>query len=185
MYFCLNVMTTKEDDARLRVSRLLEVEGCEDFLVWFPKKEVRERRQGHYETVERPLFPSYIFIFWGGEREMDFPFHKIRKLPNVIRILEYDDGTHNLKGKDMSYAKWIHMHDGFIKQSKVIYKPGQKLHITEGPLKGFDGNVVKVDKHHKRITLRFELGGIISEVSFTVEFLSASSTTDAPDKNKL
>jgi len=178
-------MTAREEDARLQVSNLLKNEGFEEFLVWFPKKEVKEKRKGRYETTERPLFPSYIFIYWGGELEMDFPLYKIRRLPFVIRALGYDDGTHSLRGKDLSYAKWIHMHDGFIRQSKVIYKEGQKLHITDGPLKGFDGNVVKVDKHHKRITLRFELGGVFSEISFSVEFLSASSTSDAPDKSKI
>ncbi|MBR2282546.1 MAG: hypothetical protein IJ863_07995 [Spirochaetales bacterium] len=184
MYFCLSVMTSKEEEARLKVSNLLRTDGFESFLVWFPMKEVTERRLGHCEVTGKPLLPGYIFIFWEGDREIDFPFHKIRRVPGVIRILEYDDGTHNLKGKDMEYAKWIHMHDGFIRQSKVIYRPGQKLHITEGPLKGFDGNVIKVDKHHKRITLMFELGEIRNEVSFTVEFLNTSSTTDAPDKSR-
>ncbi len=185
MYFCINVMTAKEEESRLRISKLLESKGFEDFLVWFPKKEMKEKRKGLYATVERPLFPSYLFIYWEGELEMDFPFYEIRRIPNVIRILEYDDGTHNLKGRDMGFAKWIHMHDGFIRQSKVIYRPGQRLHIVEGPLRGFDGNVIKVDRHHKRITLRFELGEIVNDVSFSVEFLLQGSVSDAPDKNRL
>ena len=152
MYFCLNVTTSREEEAKTRITKLLETSTEEEFLVWFPKKEVREKRQGRYESYERPLFPSYLFIYWNGDNEMFFPLHEIRRLPTVIRILGYDDGTHNLKGKDLSFAKWIHMHDGFIEQSKVVYREGQKLRIVEGPLKGMDGNVVKVDKHHKRIT---------------------------------
>ncbi len=76
------------------------------------------------------------------------------------------------------------MNDGFIRQSKVLVREGQKVHIMEGPLKGFDGNVIKVDKHHKRVTLRFELGGTITDVSFTVDFIYANATSDAPDLNK-
>ncbi len=178
-------MTSKEEEAKLRLTRLLSCSTDKEFLVWFPKKEVKEKRKGAYEIVERPLFPSYIFIYWDGENEVDFPFYEIRRMPTVIRILGYDDGTHNLKGKDLSFAKWIHMHDGFIRQSKVIYREGQRLHISEGPLKGFDGNVIKVDKHHKRITLRFEIGGNFSDVSFTVDFLSSSSVSDRLDSSKL
>ena len=120
------------------------------------------------------MFSNYIFIYWNGEDESVFPFYELRRIPTVIKVLKYDDNSHALKGNDLAFAKWIHTHDGHIKQSKVIYREGQKIHICEGPLKGFDGNVIKVDKHHKRITVRFEFGEIVSDVSFSVEFLSAS-----------
>ena len=184
MYFCLNCVFAKEEETRLRLTRFLENNVKEESLVWFPKKEVKEKRQGKYEVVIKPMFSNYLFIYWDGEKEVDFPFWDIIRMPTVVRILRYDDGTHALKGKDLSFAKWIHMNDGFIRQSKVLVREGQKVHIMEGPLKGFDGNVIKVDKHHKRVTLRFELGGTISDVSFTVDFIYANATSDAPDLNK-
>ena len=174
MYFCLSCFAGKEEETRERVSKFLEGATDCEFLVWFPKKEVREKRKGRYESIEKPMFSNYIFIYWNGEDETDFPFYELRKIPTVIKVLKYDDNSHALKGNDLAFAKWIHTHDGHIKQSKVIYKEGQKIHICEGPLKGFDGNVIKVDKHHKRITVRFEFGDIVSDVSFSVEFLSAS-----------
>ena len=174
VYFCLSCFAAKEEETRERVSKFLEGATDCEFLVWFPKKEVREKRKGCYESIEKPMFSNYIFIYWNGGNETDFPFYELRKIPTVIKVLKYDDNSHALKGNDLAFAKWIHTHDGHIRQSKVIYKEGQKIHIFEGPLKGFDGNVVKVDKHHKRITVRFELGEIVSDVSFSVEFLSAS-----------
>ena len=174
MYFCLSCFAAKEEETRDRVSKFLEGATDCEFLVWFPKKEVREKRKGRYESIEKPMFSNYIFIYWNGGNETDFPFYELRKIPTVIKILKYDDNSHALKGNDLAFAKWIHTHDGHIKQSKVIYKEGQNIHIFEGPLKGFDGNVIKVDKHHKRITVRFEFGEIVSDVSFSVEFLSAS-----------
>ena len=174
VYFCLSCMTTKEEETRERVSKFLAQKTDEEFLVWFPKKEVREKRKGQYESIEKPLFSNYIFIFWNGDNEIEFPFFELKKIPTVLRILGYDDGTHALKGKDLAFAKWIHTHDGHIKQSKVIYREGQRIQITDGPLKGFDGDVIKVDKHHKRITVRFKLGDTVSDVSFSVEFLSRS-----------
>jgi len=181
MYFCINCLALKEEETRLRLNRLLSEKVSEEFLVWFPKKEVKEKRQGQYETVERPMFSNYLFIYWDGQFEVDFPFIDVRRIPTIVRILRYDDGTYNLKGKDREFAKWIHMHNGFIRQSKVVYKEGQRIRICDGPLKGFDGNVIKVDKHHKRIVLRFELGGSFSDVSFTVDFLdSATAGANAP-----
>ena len=183
MYFCLNCIFAKEEETRTRITRFLERSVEEEFYVWFPKKEVKEKRQGQYETVTRPMFSNYLFIYWDGEKEMDFPFLDIQRMPTVVRILRYDDGTHALKGKDLSFAKWIHMNDGFIKRSKVIVREGQRVHISEGPLKGFDGNVIKVDKHHKRIVLRFELGGTFTDVNFSVDFIYSSSVSNAPTMN--
>lgn len=185
MYFCLNCLTLKEEETLRAVNRILGHMVEEDFLVWFPKRELSEKTQGQFRQVEKPMFPSYIFIYWNGERELDFPFHEIHRIPTVIRFLGYDDGSHALKGKDLSFAKWIHMHNGYIKQSKVVYREGQKVHICEGPLLGLDGNVVKIDKHHKRITLRFEIGSTCSDISFSVEFLERNSQSGALSINQL
>jgi len=167
-------MTSKEEEAKYLLEKLL-VSLPQESIVWFPVKENREKHKGVVTTVSRPMFRGYLFIYWEGVVEKEFPFIEARRLKDVIRFLRYDDGSHALKGKDLEFAKWIHMHRGNITQSKVVFKEGQKLHICEGPLVGFDGNVVKVDKHHKRIVLRFEIGGIISDVNFSVEFLSVGA----------
>lgn len=184
MYFCLNVLTGKELETKTSIEKLLANEELES-IVWFPTKENREKRKGLETNVLKPLFPSYLFIYWEGENEKDFPLIDIRRMTNVMKFLRYDSGFCALQGKDLEYAKWIHMHRGNIKRSKVIYREGQKVHICEGPLMGFDGSVLKVDKHHKKITIGFDLGNKITPVIFSVDFLYASAQTDAPNLDKL
>lgn len=174
LYFCVNCLAADEEEVVRRINKLLVNRVPEDFLVWLPKKEVREKRNGKTELVERPMFSGYLFLFWEGDDERQFPIYELRRIPGVTRILGYDDGSHSLKGRDLEFAHWLHMNGGFIRQSKVLYTEGQRIHICEGPLRGFDGNVIKVDKHHKRIVLRFDIGGNISDVSFTVDFLNSN-----------
>ena len=172
-------MASKEEDVEKRINKCLTERLEEDFLVWIPKKEVRERRNGRTEVRERPMFTGYLFLFWEGSDEKQFPIFEMRRIPGLTRILAYDDGSHALKGRDLEFAHWIHMNGGYIKQSKVLFTEGQRIHICEGPLRGFDGNIVKVDKHHKRIVLRFEIGGNVSDVSFTVEFLNSNASSQS------
>ena len=179
MYFCVHCTASKEEEAKKRITGLLGSVLDDEFLVWFPMKEVKEKRAGKYETVDKPMFSGYLFMYWEGSDEKKFPIYEMKRLPTVINILDYDDGSHALKGKDMEFARWLHMHGGYIRQSKVIYREGQRIHICDGPLKGFDGNVVKVDKHHKRIVLRFDIGGNVSDVSFTVDFLDSNNAVNA------
>ena len=174
LYFCVNCLAAGEEEVVRRINRCLTDRLDGEFLVWLPKKEVREKRNGKTELVERPMFSGYLFLYWEGSDENLFPIFELRRIPGVTRILGYDDGSHALKGRDLEFAHWLHMNGGFIRQSKVLYTEGQRIHICEGPLRGFDGNVVKVDKHHKRIVLRFDIGGNVSDVSFTVDFLNSN-----------
>lgn len=175
MYFCLSCITGKEEETRNRIEKFLGLNNTEEVNVWFPLKENTEKRGGIIEKRKRPLFPGYLFIWWNGEEEILFPFREVTRLSGVIRILRYDDGTRRLRGNDFNYARWIHSNDGLIRQSKVILHPGQRLHIVDGPLRGMDANVIKIDKHHKKITLRFDFADSETDIVFSVEFLEKSS----------
>jgi len=175
VYFCLNCFAGKEEKVRSSASRCLEKAGVGDFQIWFPLKQNSERRQGVTELRDRPLFPGYLFIWWDGTDESLFPFNEIHKINGAIKFLRYESGNRALMGTDLAYAEWIHLNRGVIRQSKVRLQEGQRLQIVEGPLKGFDGNVTKVDKHGRRIKVRFDIGGITSDVTFSVEFLESHS----------
>lgn len=179
MYFCVQCVSAKEKDAKTDIQKLLNNSIEYDFEVFFPVKEVNEKKNGKYNLVVKPLFPGYLFIWCNLDQENTFPFYLVNKLKGVTRVLNYDNGSHALIGNDEFFARWIHTNDGQIKQSKVKFTEGQPIHIVSGPLVGFDGNVVKVDKHHKRITVRFEIGGIKNDVSFTVEFLEKNQNFTA------
>ncbi len=175
MYFCLNCFAGKEERVRDSATRFLEKTPDGDFQIWFPLKQNREKRQGTVELRDRPLFPGYLFIWWDGTDEKLFPFGEIQKINGAIKFLRYENGSRALIGTDLAYAEWIHLNRGVIRPSKVRLQEGQRLQIVDGPLKGFDGSVTKVDKHGRRIKVHFDLGGIASDVTFSVEFLETHS----------
>ncbi len=175
MYFCLNCFAGKEEKVRDAAAKRIGDSSSGDFQVWFPLKQNKEKRNGVYETKDRPLFPGYLFIWWDGTDESLFPFREIQAINGAVKFLRYENGNRALMGPDLAYAEWIHLNRGVIRESKVRLCEGQRLQIVEGPLKGFDGNVTKVDKHGRRIKVRFDLGGMVSEVTFSVEFLESHS----------
>ena len=67
MYFCLYCLSSKEETVCTAMEGLLERFSGTEHTVWFPKKEVSERRRGVVSKVEKPMFPSYLFVFWGGQ----------------------------------------------------------------------------------------------------------------------
>ena len=178
MYFCLNCVTGYENKVQQLVCRFLINNSSKENKVWFPMKENTERHNGRSVKVSRPMFPGYLFIYWSGDDEKDFPFEDIQRIKGVSKFLRYDDKSACLKGKDNLFAIWLHNNNGLIAQSKVLLQPGQKLCIVQGPLTGFDGQVVKVDKHHRNVTVRFDVAGIINDVIFSVEFIEKNITVE-------
>lgn len=176
MYFCIRCICGKEEQARDSISKFLSDKLEEEFLIWFPTKINKDKKQGVYTEHSFPLFTGYLFAYWAGETENDFPFYEVERIPQVIRFLRYENGSRALLGQDFRYASWIHENSGEIKPSKVFYKTGTRLKIVSGPLRGFDGQVVKVDKHHSRISLRFTVGNTTTDISFSVDFIKEGAS---------
>jgi len=176
MYFCLHCFAGKEKESKRLIEELLTKVGTEEFDVWFPTRDVKLKKRGQYVNAVKAMFDGYLFIFWNGDDETLFPFKDITRIPGVIRFLTYDNGQKSLVGKDLNFINWIHTNNGHIKESKVLVTEGKKVHFVEGPLIGFDGNVIKVDKHHKKVVVRFEIGTQVTDVSFSADFVERNIT---------
>lgn len=176
MYFCVHCFAGKEEESERLIKKLLTELGTFDFDIWFPTRDTKIKRLGRYVNKTVPLFNGYLFVFWDGEEEIDFPFREIQRIPGVVRFLTYNNNQRALMGKDLDFVNWIHNNNGRIKESKVMITEGKKVHFVEGPLVGFDGNVVKIDKHHKKVVVRFEIGTQITDVSFSADFVEKNIT---------
>lgn len=178
MYFCAHVFSGKESETQRLIEKILTEKSNSDFDVWIPKRECKLKKQGRFVSVEKPMFDGYIFIIWNGDHEIEFPFREIVKLPGVVRFLSYDNGQKSLMGRDLEFVNWIHENNGVIKESKIMITEGKKVHFIEGPLVGFDGNVVKVDKHHKKVRVRFEIDGKTADIDFSADFVQKNVTIE-------
>jgi len=179
MYFCIHCYSGKESEAKRLIAKQLSELGIEDFDIWFPTREVKIRRNGVFHNAEKALFEGYLFMFWDGDNEIEFPFRQLQAIPGVVRFLTYSNGSRSLIGRDLDLVNWVHTNDGKIKESKVLITEGKRVHFIEGPLVGFDGSVVKIDKHHKKVTVRFEIGTQVTDVSFSAEFIEKNITIES------
>lgn len=178
MYFCLHCFSGKEAGAKKLIEKILAEKTSFESEVWIPMKEYKLKRKGRFVNVTKPMFEGYLFILWNGDNETEFPFREIVALPGVVRFLSYDNGQKELIGKDLSFVSWIHDNSGVIRESKVMLTEGKKVHFIEGPLVGFDGNVVKIDKHHKKVTVLFEIEGKETQIDFSADFVQRNVTIE-------
>lgn len=153
-YYAIQVKTLKEDEYIKRAEKILELRADkQDFF--FPKKVMTIKKQGKLIKQEQALFASYIFI---ASEEIDTQlFNILKSIPNFYRFLPNNQNIQKLEGKDLSLIKHFLQFGKTIEASKVIFDENDRVVVKEGPLKGIEALIIKVDKRKKRARVQVEL----------------------------
>lgn len=144
MIYVIHAQSGTEQD----IVRSLAINGIQAYA---PRQELLERRGGRWNTVQRFLFPGYVFA---DIRLTDDLYHIIKNTAGVIRIL--GDPT-PLPFFEQQRMQWI-FDAGLIGINKGYLKDG-RLTITEGFLKGRESEIVSISHRQKRCRLYCEING--------------------------
>lgn len=152
-YYALQVKTADEDSYIQKAQALLKDKA--EFRLFFPKRRLSVRRQGKIFKELTPVFSSYVFLeteelhselFWG-----------LRTTPGFYRFLKSNKEVMPLEGRDLSTIKHFIGFGGIAEASKVIFDENDRIQVLEGPLKGLEGSIVKVDKRKGRAKIKLDL----------------------------
>lgn len=153
-YYIIQVKTLKEEEYIQRVEKQLEFRKIEQSF-FFPKREMTIRKQGKKTKQKLPLFASYIFI---QTEKIDRELYSILKTtPNFYRFLPNNQDIQKVEGKDLLIIQHFLKFGKTIEASKVFFDENEKIIVAEGPLKGIEGLIIKVDKRKKRVKVLLEL----------------------------
>jgi transcriptional antiterminator NusG len=170
-YYCVACRTGGEAKVRAHLNKFFarELEGRHEVRVFFPMRKMFERRKGKRLVSDQPILPGYLMLC----TELDLsPFSlEVGRIPGSYGFLRNLDKSVCLRGADREYAAWIMGHNGVIKPSKVVYRKGSPIKVTEGPLANLHGNIVRVDHRGARVLVEFDFAGVVRRVSLPVEFI--------------
>jgi len=170
--YCLYCKTGSEQKLVTLIKKNVEEILHHPIEVMYPVRIMNQKKQGKWHKVEQPLIPGYLFLYL--DDEIPFPLFLIKNERNAYKILRNSDFTLALKGSDDQYARWVYDHQGTIKPSKVLFKEGKMIKVIDGPLADLHGNIVKVDRHHKRVHVSFEFGGKERIINISIEDIEIS-----------
>ena len=146
-YGCIFCQTGKEKS----VARSVE-KNYPTVRAFSPEKSIRRRSGGRFTEEERILFPGYVFF----RANACFPAERIGDMAGVLRVLRGQDSGWALQGEDRAFAEWLFRFDGRIGFSKAWFE-GEKIRILQGPMKGFEGKIVRVNKRHQNAMIKVRL----------------------------
>jgi transcriptional antiterminator NusG len=151
--------------------------------LYFPKRRIDIRRKGIMVPSTTGIFPGYIFVeIDEGDSIINYHWF-FRKTEGFFRFLKSNQHICPLENRDLETV--LH----FIKQagpvagkSRVFFDENSRIVVLEGPLKGLEGNIIKVDKRKGRAKIKLDL----YDESFTIDLaFEYIETTAAPDGGSL
>lgn len=152
MWYVIQVYTGQEMDIAQQCRDRVAEDG-EDVFV--PLAERQTRVHGEQQIVKTRLFPGYVFI----ETEQIEDFHlRLKRIKVMAKILKTDETMTPLHEDEEEYLRRIGLgsEEHVVKYSEG-YLEGDRLVVTSGALKDYEGKVKRILRHKRLVVLEVPL----------------------------
>jgi len=158
-WYVINCLTGREQE----VKNHIQDAGIKAIV---PRRVMTEQRCGAWRNVERVVFPSYVFV----RAEMTpTDYYTIRYVPGVIRILD-NNRPKPLQEEEVTLILKLTM-DGDPLGISEVFVEGGRVTVSDGPLKGLEGNIIKLDARRFRAKVNITILGEPRIVDLAVKFI--------------
>ena len=133
-----------------------ELAGAHNFI--YLTRELYIRRQGKTLRELQPVFPSYIIMQTTGTVDGQTVL-ALKALPDFYHFLKSNTEITALSGNDLAIIQHFLGLGPRIGPSLVRFDQDDRIVVIEGPLKGIEGCIIKVDRRKQRAKIQIEFAG--------------------------
>jgi len=155
-WYALHTYSGYEDAVAKNLKQRIESLGMEDkiFTVIVPKEKKIKIKNGKRQTIEEKIYPGYVLV------EMivtDDSWYVVRNTPNVTGFVGAGTTPVPVSKEEMDELK-KRMGDDAPK-FKINLVNGDRVKITDGPFKDYEGKVSEIDIEQGKIKVMVNLFG--------------------------
>ena len=150
-YYCIMVKAGAEEAFKTDFEKSLR-KFDDSAQVMFFKKKMRTSKKVEYEQA---LFPGYVFISLQKMSPSVLSEAKLNR--NFYHFLPSNKEIHPLKGEDLEYLAKLKKFGEVQGFSKAYFNENMRIVITDGPLVGLAGNIIKVNRKRQRVTVKLDI----------------------------
>lgn len=122
---------------------------------FLPCFEEVKRYLGSWHTKKRLLFPGYVFLVSPEPEEL---YRELKHVIGLTKLLKTGSQIVPLKEEEVEFLLELGGEEQFVELSKGILE-NEKVVVLEGPLKGREGLIRKIDRHKRLAWLEIEMFG--------------------------
>lgn len=154
-FFVVQVQSSFEINFKKLLIAALEKSDTEKISIHVPQRKLSIRRRGKTREEQKPIFPGYVFI--NAEEYSAALLKAIREIPCFAVFLPDNRSPQPLNKLDQEIIKKLLSNGEIITKSKVSFDENNTIQVIQGPLKGLEGKIVKVDKRKGRAKIQLSL----------------------------
>ena len=165
--YVIQVTSGQEERTRQMLLRQLDGELLTD--CYTPAYECARKVAGEWHTVTRMLFPGYVFVETSNPAELR---DCLSEIPAFTRLLGASDESFlALTDDEVAWLNaFTNVETHVVEMSKGLIE-GNKVVVTKGPLRGQEGQIVKVDRHKRLAELEIQMFGRTKRVRIGLEIV--------------
>jgi transcriptional antiterminator NusG len=154
-YYALQVKTRSEEKY---IKLLKALHPDIRFPIYFPQRRIDIRRKGRITASTAAVFPGYVFVETGEEDDIVRYQWFFRRTVGFYRFLKSNQNITPLADRDLEAVLHFIKNVGPVAGiSKAYFNEKSRIVVTEGPLMGLEGNIIKVDKRKGRAKIKLDL----------------------------
>ena len=167
--YCIMVKTGSEEKFKEAAAQKLAQMGDQSQFYFF-KKQMRTRAGLPYMEA---LFPGYIFL---ETKELQrSTIEALKEVKGFYHFLADNSKPQKLQGNDLTYYSAFRTNGEVLGLSQATFDENQRIKIIEGPLTGFEGKIIRVNRRCQRVTVEIELFGYSKKVDLCYSDAAALS----------
>jgi transcriptional antiterminator NusG len=172
--YAAQVLTGQEEKFINRFSRLHR--GNENIFLYFPKRELEERKGGRVRKITKAVFSGYIFISVSGDDSIHRYGRLLRQTEGFFKFLKTNSEITELSGRDKEIVMtFLSLPDETVGASTVYFNEHDKIVVVNGVLKGLEGQIVKVNRRKGRAKVRVKFFNDDMLIDFPIKELGRVS----------
>lgn len=165
MWYAVQVTTGEEEKTKLLCNKMISIEILEECFI--PYYEKKKKYMCKWHIINEILFPGYIFMV---SNQINNLIVDVRRIPKLTKILGNEKEIIPLYDREIEFLMKFGKKEHIIKMS-YGYIENEKIIITDGPMKDYEGIVKKIDRHKRKAIIEVEFFGRTMEVSVGVEIV--------------
>jgi len=176
-WYALFVMTGYEHKIANIISQFWRIDGLKSFV---PVYGAHFRKAGKVFSEKKICFPGYVFLE-SETRGLEFYLSvksNIYHTEHALRLLRYSasylDLSFEMNEDDYSFLRKLLNDEHCIEMSQGCIK-GTNIMVTDGPLRGLEGMIKRVNRHKMEATIETSFMGSSREITVGFEIVKKLS----------
>ena len=132
-----------------------------------PYYEAMKKYKGEWHLERKILFPGYVFMITD---EVESLYLELKSIIGLTKLIGTGREVIPLKKEEVEFLTAFGKERQVVEMSTGILENGC-VHITDGPLKGREAMIRKIDRHKRKASLEIPMFGRILETQAGLEIV--------------